>query len=341
MRPADATQHDAPARGAEARSPRVAAVVVGRNEACRLRRCLSSVVDHVDVTVFVDSASEDGSADIARAMGVAVVELDRSATLTVGRARNAGLAHVLRLDPQVELVQFVDADSEMVASWFEPARRAIAEQPAVAAVFGQLHERRADRSLYTRLYAIQWDPRVVPDPLLFGGMAMMRLAAVRAVWGFNPALLGAEDQDLCLRLRRAGWGMVRLDAPMAVHEATMSRFGQWWRRRMRGGHSTAYLASVRGPLLERRWLRKARSIWFWGAGIPCLAIAAAWPSHGASAVLLAGYPALFYRIYRRMRRRGLVAADAALYAASCVLAKFPQVLGQLQFHLQRLRTRNA
>ena len=54
-------------------------------------------------------------------------------------------------------------------------------------------------------------------------------------------------------------------------------------------------------------------------------------------VLMAGYPTLFFRIYRRMRRRYVDSKDAVLYAASRVLGKFPQVLGQIRFHFEKVR----
>jgi hypothetical protein len=63
----------------------------------------------------------------------------------------------------------------------------------------------------------------------------------------------------------------------------------------------------------------------------------AWFTHGWSLWLLAGYPLLTYRIYRRMQRqRNLPAKDAALYAIFCVLTRFSQLQGQILFHQRRL-----
>ncbi len=314
----------------------VGVIVIGRNEAHNLRRCLSSVMGKAAPIVYVDSGSEDGSADLARAMGVNVVELDRSAPFTVARARNEGFAQVARLDPEVEFIQFVDGDSEMNSFWFEQAKTATAERPEFAVVFGRLRERFPQRSLYNRLYQIDWDPRV-GESNVCGGMAMMRAGAFRQVGGFNPARLAFEDYELCFRLRREGWRILRLDAEMAVHEAAMTRFGEWWRREARAGHARAHEAQLHGRASERYSVRECRSIWFWGLVLPSLAMAAIWLIGGTSVVLLAGYPALFYRIYRRMRRRTVGAQDAALYAAFCVLGKFPQVLGQIRFHFDKVR----
>jgi len=324
---------------------RIAAVVVGRNEGPRLMRCLSSVLGRAQPIVFADSGSNDGSAALAQGMGVAVVELDHSAPFTAGRGRNAGLAEVLRQDPDVVYVQFVDGDSEMVGSWFEHARSALDERPECAVVFGRYRERYPQRSLYTRLYAIAGDPRL-GDPNVCGGIAMMRVAVFRQIGGFNPTMLNLEDRELCLRLHRAGWQVQRLDAEMAIHEATIDGFGQWWSRRIRGGHARAHQVALHGHL-PRRWNRdELRSAWFWavrefwsgwlwGLVLPVLALALASPTRGVSLSLFAGYAGLFSSIYRRLRGRGFSAADAGLYAASCVIGKFPQVVGQLRFYLER------
>jgi GT2 family glycosyltransferase len=67
----------------------VGAVVIGRNEGERLRRCLSSL-SRVPVVIYVDSGSTDGSAQWAREHRAEVIELDMSRPFTAARARNNG-----------------------------------------------------------------------------------------------------------------------------------------------------------------------------------------------------------------------------------------------------------
>jgi GT2 family glycosyltransferase len=318
---------------------RLGAVVIGRNEAQKLRRSLSSVLEVAAPIVFVDSASEDGSVDLARTMAVDVLELDRSAPITVARARNAGLARLVHLAPEVDFVQFVDADSEMVSTWFAHAGRVLAENSRVAVVFGRVRERHPRRSLYARLYQTEFDAHFSQADVC-GGMAMMRISALQHADGFNSTMLGFEDAELSFRLRRAGWHVSRLDAEMAVHEAGMARPAQWWQRQVRGGYARGQEAALHGRSLPRSALRESCSIWFWGLLLPLLACGAIGPTRGLSMLLLAGYPVLFLRIYRRMQRRGSAPIDAALYAASCVLGKFPQLVGQMRFHAEHLRPRS-
>ena len=101
----------------------VGVIAIGRNEGERLRRCLVSALGRGLQVVYVDSASTDGSADAARAMGAEVVDLDMSLPFSAARARNEGFDHLLRVAPAVKYVQFVDGDCEVVEGWIERARR--------------------------------------------------------------------------------------------------------------------------------------------------------------------------------------------------------------------------
>src|SRR6476660_3526039 len=87
------------------RQPDVAVVAIGRNEGERLQRCLESVRPQCETIVYVDSGSDDGSVDLARGLGVEVVELDMSIPFTAARARNEGLRRLRELRPSLEYVQ--------------------------------------------------------------------------------------------------------------------------------------------------------------------------------------------------------------------------------------------
>ena len=100
---------------------RVGVVIIGRNEGERLVNCLRSLADTPCQLVYVDSGSTDDSVNVARKLGAEVVVLDMSIPFTAARARNEGFAYLKSLDPQVEVVQFVDGDCEVIATWLEKA----------------------------------------------------------------------------------------------------------------------------------------------------------------------------------------------------------------------------
>ncbi len=317
-------------------SASLGAVVIGRNEGERLRRCLSSLAGKVDHLVYVDSGSTDGSVALAKQMGAAVVELDMGAPFTAARARNAGLGHLRALMPDATLVQFVDGDCEVDPDWLARAVRVATEDPALAVVCGRRRERHPGASIYNRLCDIEWNTPVGPADAC-GGDALMRIPPLASVGGYDGSLIAGEEPELCLRLRQHGHRILRIDGEMTLHDANITRFGQWWRRTVRSGHAYA-----EGFLLHRRdsegfCAKQVRSNFVWGAAVPLGAIGLLpiWPF--ASALLLAAYPVLAARVFLSMRRRGFSRSDSALYAVSVVVGKVACALGQLRYFWHRLR----
>jgi GT2 family glycosyltransferase len=313
----------------------VGVVIIGRNEGERLRRCLASLAGRASSLIYVDSGSSDGSVALAAGMGAQVVELDPLLLFTAARARNAGFARLRELEPGIELAQFVDGDCEVVTDWTEKATAQILKDPKLAVVCGRRRERYPQASVYNRLCDIEWNTPV-GDADACGGDALIRVGPLAEVGGYNPDLIAGEEPDLCLRLRQRGYRVLRLEAEMTLHDANITRFGQWWRRSVRSGHAYAEGFSRHRREPGKYCAKSVRSNLVWGAIIPCLALALLAPSRGWSSILLASYLVLGLRISRSSRRGGLSRPDARLYAVFCVLGKFPSAYGQLRYWVRRL-----
>lgn len=319
-----------------------AVVVIGRNEGARLERCLRSV-DQGFHLVYVDSASTDGSVALAAALGSAVVELDMRTGFTAARARNAGWQKMHKDETLPEFVQFVDGDCELSQGWLEAAIATLKADPRLGATFGQLQERFPDRSFYNRMCDDEWNGPIGPVDWC-GGNAMFRTEALLSVGGFNADIIAGEEPDLCLRLAQQGWLIRRIDRPMAVHDAAIFRFGQWWKRCKRSGH--AYLEHV----VRHRsaafpvWKRQVASIFFWGAAFPAIILAcalASMPQWKQTTVVLA-FGAFVYlvqiaRMSRRKRAQGLPVGFCWRSSSLTVLTKFAEFSGMLSY-LHRLAT---
>ncbi|GAB1543465.1 hypothetical protein NUACC21_61400 [Scytonema sp. NUACC21] len=311
-------------------------VVIGRNEGKRLYHCFKSVIGEGRTVVYVDSGSTDGSVALAQSLGVHVVELDLSVPFTAARARNAGFEYLLQVKPEVEFVQFVDGDCRVVEGWLERAESELVAQPDVVVVCGRRREEFPRNSVYNLLCDIEWNTPV-GEAKACGGDAMMRVSAFKQVGGYNPTLIAGEEPELCVRLRQIGGRILRIDAEMTLHDAQILRLGQWWKRSIRNGHAYAEGSWLHGRSPERHWVRESRRIWFWSLLLPLLAIAAIVPTQGLSIVLLLiAYTFLAFRVYRFTRKRGFQSSDAMIYALFCVLDKFPQLQGQIKFHISRL-----
>jgi len=311
-----------------------AIVVIGRNEGERLRAALGPIAGGSIPALYVDSGSTDGSPDLARSLGVEVLELDPGKPWSAARARNEGLERLLQRDPAPAWVQFLDGDCVLAPGWLERGVAELERRPDAAVVCGKLRELKPESSVYNRLCQLEWD-RPPGEVSECGGIMLVRVRAFQEVRGFDARLIAGEDPEFCLRLRRAGWKIHRLDAEMAVHDAAMFRFSQWWTRAIRAGHAYAQAASLHGGSPDRYRVRECRSLLLWSAVIPLVIALLAWPTHGWSLLALGLYPLQALRIAWRERGRGMRRGDALLHGISCVLAKWPQAQGWIRFQRRR------
>jgi len=313
----------------------VGAVLIGRNEGARLVAALKAARGQVARIVYVDSGSTDGSVAAARAAGAAVVDLDLSVPFTAARARNEGLARLLR-DGPLDYVQFIDGDCALQPGWIDTARAFLDENPQAAVVHGRRRERYPEATIYNQLCDWEWQ-RPPGRAKSCGGDALMRVAAVRAVGGYNPGLIAGEEPELCVRLRAEGWQIWCLDAEMTLHDAAMTRFRQFWKRAQRSGHAYAEGAAMHGASPERHGVEGRNRALLWGAGLPAAILLAGliWPWAFLGVLL---YPAQVIRVALTQGPPGRPGWIRSLFL---MLAKFPQAQGVLAYLVDRLRGRRT
>jgi GT2 family glycosyltransferase len=311
----------------------IATVIIGRNEGARLVACLASVRIGIGDVVYVDSGSTDGSVAAAEGAGAQVVVLDTDVPFTAARARNAGVAALTR--PH-DFVQFIDGDCALDPDWLETARTFLHDHPKVAVVCGRRRERYPEHSVYNRLCDHEWDTPV-GEARACGGDAMMRLDAFDAVGGFDPALIAGEEPELCVRLRAAGWQIWRLEAEMTLHDAAITRFGQFWKRARRGGYAFAQGAAMHGAPPERHGVAGTRRAVLWGLVLPVLIGLLALAFGPWALVLALVYPVQVVRLALRYGGdRG--AWERAFFLT---VGKFAEGRGVVEYYRQRQSGRAA
>ncbi|MBL8328616.1 MAG: glycosyltransferase [Rubrivivax sp.] len=316
---------------------KLAWVAIGRNEGARLEVCLTSLNALGGGTVvYVDSGSADNSVAFARSAGADVVELDMSTPFTAARSRNAGLAQLLQRHPEARYVHFIDGDCELLPGWVDEAEKLLDLRPEVAVVAGRVIERRPHDSIYNQLCQFDWDgARQFGEVEACGGIALMRIEALQQIRGFNPQLIAGEEPELCVRLRDKGWKIWRLDIPMCLHDAAMTRFGQWWTRVERSGHAFAEGFAMHGGAPHFHGRDHVRRAWIWGGAIPLLTLLltawAGWPG----LLLLLVYPMQALRVALRPVA-GYSFRVRIMNAAFLMLARLAEFKGVLRYHWRRL-----
>jgi GT2 family glycosyltransferase len=303
-----------------------------------LKRCLESVRAYANWAVYVDSGSTDGSVAASKTFGVTAVELDLHIPFTAARARNEGFGRLLQLHPSLDFVFFVDGDCEVSPGWLALAAQFLEQHADVAAVCGRRRERFPEKSVYNMLCDIEWADHRPGETKACGGDVLMRVSSFQKAGGFRADLICGEEPELCVRLRHAGWRIWCLDAEMTLHDAAMYRFGQWWKRMLRGGYGFAIGVALHGAPPERHWVREYRSAWIWGLWIP-LGIGTVMLVFGISALALFSiYPLQVIRLALRGNRSR---RENWWRAAALVLCKFPEMLGELKYMIDRYTDRQV
>ncbi len=317
-------------------SDAVAIILIGRNEGQRLIRALDSVKDLGARVVYVDSGSTDNSVAEARTRGAKVVELDMSVPFTAARARNAGVEALREPDgPLPEFLQFVDGDCELVAGWLPRALSAMRADDKLGIVTGWRSEIHPEASIYNTMCEHEWHRPAGPITSC-GGDMLVRSRAFDAAGGFDPTVIAAEDDEFCLRVRAAGFTLIRLPRAMTRHDADMHRFSQWWKRSVRNGHGFAQVGSMHPPHLSRERQR----VYVFGLMLPAVGLAGLAVSGWVLAGVLALYAGSYASSLRGLLRDGVPRATALKFAGFLTLSKIPNLIGMATYAARRLRGRS-
>ena len=317
-------------------------VVIGRNEGARLRACLTRLAQSSLPIVYVDSASTDGSASLARNLGITTLELDGRQPLSAARGRNAGFYYLLEHYPKLMFIQFVDGDCVLNSEWLDYANEQLQTEPTFVAACGILREKNHHASLFSQLSDIDWSYRPIGEIRNCGGIFMVRVSTFQQINGFRSDLSGEEEAELCRRLQRTGGKIVRFPVAMAEHDAGEQNLAQWWQRTTRVGYSYAEAAALPEPNRDHHKQRVISANIIWAALIPItiiglLATHWIWSPYAVAiaTLLLLLYPIQIIRISRRAKSDGLTTSRAWLYGSFCMLAKWPQLVGHLRYWFNR------
>ena len=312
---------------------RLGVIAIGRNEGARLERCLASLAGNTPL-IYVDSGSRDGSVAAARAAGAHVVGLSPERPFTAARARMEGFGALEQLGLP-DYVFFVDGDCEVVEGWAEAGAAALDQDPGLGLVTGWRAEIHPEASIYNALCDFEWH-RPAGAITTCGGDMMVRAEAYRAAGGYDPQVIAAEDDEFCLRLGKAGWGLRRLPISMTRHDAAMMRFSQWWKRAVRSGHGFAQVGGKHPEFFRP----ERRRVWLYGLVLPILFLAGLVWSGWLALGVVALYVLSYGRSAQGLMHAGLPAGKAAHQAIFLTLSKFPNLIGMLTYFWRKIRARD-
>lgn len=218
-------RHDEQARAALiARQPLVSVVIAGLNEEATICVAIESMLaqdwKNLEIIVVDDASTDRMYEKAARYARRGLIRLVRNNGLRGRLGKPAGINLGLRL-ARGEFLLVLDADTTFDRNLIHACVAPFAD-PTVGVVAGNVHVRNQDTNLLTRLqtieYAVSIDLRKQWTDLCgctlqgSGAITAFRTATLQRDFAWMQEL--AEDTDICLRLRKAGWETVF--APEAV-----------------------------------------------------------------------------------------------------------------------------
>jgi GT2 family glycosyltransferase len=246
---------DAHAPGAD---PLVSFVIPVLNDAGNLARCLRAIQAQAGALpieiIVVDNGSTDGSAQLARMRGAAVLQIPG---VRVSALRNEGMRAA-----RAPWVALIDADNEIAPGWLATAAAVVGRPAEAMAAIGRDYSSAVPGTWVQRLYnAFRRHPTAVqPVRWLATGNLVVNRAVALQIGGFDETLETCEDVDFCNRLRRRGheiWTHPGLESIHHGDPATLTRLfvGELWRGRdalrvdLRGITAWADIPSMVIPLV--------------------------------------------------------------------------------------------
>ena len=201
---------------------RVTVVTVAHNSLAVLPGMLQSLPAGT-ACVIVDNASEDHDAlaDLARSHGARLIHNNDNRGF--GTACNMGAAgatteFLLFLNPDARLQ---DGALDALVAAADTYAHAVAFNPAITEASGKPYFKRGSVLLpRSQKLAPGWPDTDREVPVLTGAAFFVRRAAFEAAGGFDPEIfLYHEDDDLALRLRTAGGGLMFVRDARVMHDA--------------------------------------------------------------------------------------------------------------------------
>lgn len=267
-----------------------------------------------------------------------------STPFSAARARNEGAMALRSEGSSPDYLQFVDGDCQLVSGWIDIAKTHLEARPGLAIVAGWRSETDPERSVYNAMCDFEWHrPAGLVDTC--DGTMMVRSDVFFLQGGFNPKIIAAEDDEFCLRVRQSGLGIERLPVEMCLHDVSMTRFSEWWRRAIRAGHGFAEV----GSMYPDHFRAERKRVWLFGCILPLVGLASTvlfvvdkGPIGGMLvALVLLAYAVSWIRTVRGLRRAGLPKSKAFHHGIYLLISKFPNMIGTIKYYRRRLSRQDA
>jgi GT2 family glycosyltransferase len=239
--------------------PTVTAIIAVRNGAPTIGACLDAIAaqSHPPAAIMViDDASTDETVRLVRERRDPIIELiELDENVGPAEARNRALPRV-----RTDYFWIVDADCVPTLDCLATLCAVLATDPKIGVVGGP-NPQNPRTSTYAAA-AFDFSNRYLVDraaspsdvPYVVGANMLVRRAVIEQVGYYDPSLRIAEDFDLCVRARQAGWRVVFEPKAVSEHRHPRSTVASYLRYQYKiGRYGCRFRVKHRAAVPFGRW----------------------------------------------------------------------------------------
>lgn len=239
--------------------PMIAFNIIGRNEGERLRRCLQSILNVIDINkinnyeiIYVDSNSTDDSIEIAKSFsGVKVFQVTGKANAAVGR-------NIAGKECSADVLFFIDGDMELQPELYNQLinENGKMRYPFMSGQFENIYYDNNGNIIGNELYH-----KTVLDSdkyqITTGGLFVIEKKYWKQLNGMRTRFKTGEDLDLGLRMAKKGKLLLRKKELWAKHHTIhYFSFKRMWIDLFKGNSLYARSVLYRHHILNKYIIKK-------------------------------------------------------------------------------------
>lgn len=245
---------------------KVSIIIKALNEEANIASVLHSAIVAASAVegevILADSCSTDNTVEIAKKFAVKIVQLNDPAERSCGIGAQLGYQYA-----QGEFIYILDADMEISADFLIQAVALLKQDESLAGVRGQVEEMHLDNlEFQARVQRAPAEIQAEEVNHLAGGGLYRRSAIKQIGYLTNRNLHSYEEFELGLRLRAAGWRLMRLPIASVKHYGHTMPAYQLLKKRWKSRYSQGSGEIVRASLGKSHFpmlLREMNDLWLY------------------------------------------------------------------------------
>ncbi|WP_163270738.1 glycosyltransferase [Chelativorans alearense] len=239
--------------------------------ASTVEHALSGLAGGEGEVIVADSGSTDRTAEIVSRYPATMVQIVEPARPSCGIGGQLGFQYA-----QHDFICLIDGDMDLDPTFLTEALEYLRAHPDVAGVTGHVEEMNLANLEFTRRVTRNAPENRVGEVDRMNGGGVYRRAAIESVGYLTDRNLhGYEEFDLGIRLRSAGWRLVRLDRRFVRHyghvENSFRLLLRRWKSKYLFGIGEVLRGSVGKPYF-RKMLRELPELRLWALVLACIVL---------------------------------------------------------------------